>query len=69
MSTKLFLYPTADGDQFGQSVAVDSDGSTVMVGAPDAEDPSRDGTFGNEGLVGHFERPAGGWPSVMTRPS
>jgi hypothetical protein len=48
------------GDEFGLSVAVSSDGSTVAVGAPE----TTVGANADEGTAYVFARPVGGWTSA-----
>ncbi len=47
------------GARFGASVAISTDGATVLVGAPD----DNDGLM-MEGLAYVYDRPAGGWTST-----
>ena len=48
------------GDQFGLSVSLSSDGSTAMIGAPLASNPTR------TGMVYVFIKPGGGWVTTST---
>jgi hypothetical protein len=66
------LYETAGTaagiDNFGLTIAVDSEGDTVVVGAPYAESAGGgSGQVNDEGNVFVFEKPGTGWPATMNQ--
>ena len=55
---KLLASDGASGDELGRLLSMDADGSTVVVGANNAN-----GTYNEQGAVYAFTKPAGGWDS------
>ncbi|MFM7317220.1 MAG: hypothetical protein ACKO5E_09755, partial [bacterium] len=58
---KLTASDGATGDYFGSAVAISADGSTILVGAPQTDNPSS--TAGN-GFAYVFTLPSGGWANA-----
>jgi hypothetical protein len=57
----------AAGDWFGASVSIDHDGSTMVAGAPKAED-NLGGFAADEGAAFVYDRPASGWGAAAPAP-
>ena len=61
-AAKLTAYDRTGGDRFGTSVAIDSDGGTIVVGAPFADVDDRT----DAGSAYVFTKPDGGWVTTST---
>jgi len=57
---KLLASDGASGDELGRLLSMDADGSTVVVGANNAN-----GTYNEQGAVYAFTKPAGGWSGTV----
>ena len=60
-SAKLTASDGAGSDFFGWSSAISADASTILVGAPQTDDPS---SYSGNGKAYIFTRPGGGWANA-----
>lgn len=63
LQTKLLASDKVAGDHFGRSVALSADGNTLLVGAPDQDEPGTN----NNGAAYVFNRAAGGTTWTETK--